>query len=176
MEEWKDIKGYEGKYQISNLGNVRSLWRYKPSGRGKYVSKEVLVKELKSIRSGSLGYRIVTLMDDGKRDRRHIHRLVAEAFIPNPENKPNVNHIDYNPSNNNVNNLEWCTQRENVIHSVCNFPKRKKCKTNCGEAHIHKTKYGTFLVRLGNPTRTFKTLEEAVVYRDCFLRIEKENV
>ena len=169
--EWKDIIGFEGKYQVSDTGKVRSLWRYKPSGRGKYTTREDSIQELKSIDSN--GYKIVILMENGKRNRRYIHRLVAEAFIPNPESKPNVNHRDFNPSNNSVNNLEWCTQKENVDYSICNFPKRKNCKTNCGEPHIHKTKYETFLVRLGNPTRTFKTLDEAIIYRDCYLRMEE---
>lgn len=170
MEEWKDIKGFEGKYQVSNLGNVRSLWRGKPSGRGKYVTKEISIKELKKIKSNELGYQIVTLMDNGKRKRKQVHRLVAETFIPNPDNKPNVNHIDYNPSNNNVDNLEWCTQRENVLHSVCHFHKRNYRKTNSGHSHIYKTNCNTYLVRLGKPRKSFKTLEEAIIYRDKLIK------
>lgn len=166
MEEWRDIKGYEGKYQISNMGNIRSLWRYKPSGRGKYVTKEISTKELKRIKNDKLGYQIVTLLKDGIRERKLIHRLVAEAFLPNPNNLPIVNHIDYNPSNNNVGNLEWCSQKQNVRHSLCHFPKYKFRSTNSGEHHIFKTPNNTFTVRVGKPQKTFKTLEEAILHRD----------
>lgn len=175
MEEWKDIKGFEGKYQISNKGNIRSLWRYKPSGRGKYVQKEFGIYMLNPA-TDCLGYKSVTLMDNGKRNKRLIHRLVAEAFIANPEKKPNVNHIDYNPSNNNVENLEWCTQKENVRHSVVNFPKRRTYPTNCGEHHIHRNSNGTFTVRIGKPQKTFKTLNEAKRHRDFLFLKENENV
>ena len=95
QEIWKDIKGYEGLYQVSNLGNVKSL----KTNKNLYSSN-------------AKGYRRVGLFK-GKRKGYSIHRLVAQAFIPNPENKPCVNHKDCNRANNNVNNLEWCTHKEN---------------------------------------------------------------
>ena len=97
-EMWKDIPGYERLYQVSNLGNVRSL-NYNRTGE---------IKLLKQIPDKG-GYKTIQLCKNGKPKHCKIHRLVAMAFIPNPNNLPAVNHKDENPSNNNVNNLEWCT-------------------------------------------------------------------
>lgn len=95
QEIWKDVKGYEGLYQVSNLGNVKSL----KTNKNLYYSK-----------AGNY-YRVG--LYKGKRGMHSIHRLVAESFIPNPENKPCVNHIDTNTFNNNASNLCWCSYKEN---------------------------------------------------------------
>ena len=113
-EVWKDVKGYEGLYQVSNLGNVKSL--YGLCGR-KYVKREKILKKTKKRANGNYYREVVTLRKDKKKKEFKVHRLVAEAFLPNLENKPMVNHIDGNSFNNNVNNLEWCTARENVVHA-----------------------------------------------------------
>ena len=102
MEEWRDIPGYESFYQVSNLGNVRSIRFNK-------------VRNMKSW--DSHGYRAVELCINNNRYIVGVHQLVALAFIPNPENKPEVNHKDRNRSNNNVENLEWVTQSENIAHA-----------------------------------------------------------
>lgn len=102
MEKWRDIPGYEGFYQVSDLGNVRSIRFNK-------------IRNMKSW--DSHGYRAVELCMNNNRYTVGIHRLVALTFIPNPENKPEVNHKDRNKSNNNVENLEWVTQSENVAHA-----------------------------------------------------------
>lgn len=116
MEVWKDIEGYEGYYQVSNLGRVKSLAR-NTSEKGKNANnkKDTILK-------GSLtkGYLQVDFRKDGKRKMFRIHRLVSECFIPNPDNKPYINHIDGNKSNNTVDNLEWCTPKENVKHAMDN--------------------------------------------------------
>ena len=118
MEEiWKDVDGYEGKYQISKLGNVMSL-NY--AGRG-YARKLTP----KCNNSGRLW---VELLDGGKRKCMLIHRLVALAFIPNPENLPQINHKDENPKNNAVENLEWCDQKYNIRYSLERHPERYKEK------------------------------------------------
>lgn len=109
MEEiWKDIEGYVGKYQVSNYGRVISLkdrW-------GNYRRKE-----LKPIKiGGKNNYLQVNLCKDGLLKKILIHRLVAEAFIPNPDNLPIINHKDENPQNNRYDNLEWCDKRYNILY------------------------------------------------------------
>ena len=98
-EEWKDIKNYEGLYQVSNLGKVKSLERAKSNGRGLVKTEEkILTQDITN-----WGYYRVALYKDGIRKYYKVHRLVAEAFILNPNNKEQVNHIDGNKLNNNVN-------------------------------------------------------------------------
>ena len=111
-EEWRDVIDYEGLYQVSNLGNVRSLilWDGK-----KYRKREKPKLLLKS--KTSTGYWKVGLSNCGVKKSHKVHRLVAKSFLLNDHNKPNINHIDNNPLNNNVNNLEWCTQSENMFHA-----------------------------------------------------------
>ena len=115
MEEiWKDIPQYEGYYQVSNYGNFRSIDRivkYKNFGTRKYPGKYLLTETAKD------GYKRIVLMKDGIKKRYQAHRLVALTFIPNPDNKSIINHIDGNKGNNIVSNLEWCTASENMIHA-----------------------------------------------------------
>lgn len=102
MEIWKDIKGYEGLYQVSNYGRVRSL-------NYNRTFKCVILKQ-----NNVRGYKQVGLHKNGNLKNFFVHRLVATAFIPNPENLQEVNHKDENPQNNNVENLEWCDRRYNI--------------------------------------------------------------
>jgi hypothetical protein len=114
MEEiWKEIKGYEGLYQVSNLGRVKSLSKVKELyNGGLYNTKDkILTPRI------SNGYISVSLHKHNKGITKLIHRLVAEAFIPNPEGKPQVNHIDGNKTNNILSNLEWNTRSENIQHA-----------------------------------------------------------
>lgn len=125
-EIWKEISGYEGYFEVSNLGNFRSkdrIIKYKQDGLRKYPGKSLKVELMQD------GYCRIVLMKESKRRRYMCHRLVAETFIPNPDNKPFVNHIDGNKSNNCVSNLEWCTQSENEQHSVNVLGKSMKGKT-----------------------------------------------
>lgn len=101
-EIWKDIEGYEGLYQVSNLGRVKSL------GNGGSNSKERILKQL-----NKNGYFGVCLCKEGKPKGFDIHRLVASEFIPNPDNLPMVNHKDECKTNNRVDNLEWCSAKYN---------------------------------------------------------------
>jgi hypothetical protein len=117
MEIWKDINGFD-KYKISNQGRIKSLkWGkeriLKPGGNGRYV---IVILSLKCKASSFL-----------------VHRLVAKAFIENPENKPNINHVNGIKTDNRAVNLEWCTQLENIQHSY------ESGLSNSGEKH-HKSK------------------------------------
>ena len=112
LEEFKDILGYENLYQVSNLGRIKSLPKSDGNGKRTRILKlETVIKEHTS-------YQRVTLSRNGKVQRYQVHRLVAEAFIPNADNKPLINHIDNNGLNNSIKNLEWCTQIENMQHSA----------------------------------------------------------
>lgn len=116
-EQWKPISGYEGLYEISNKGRVKTLLRKYYAGHGNNQEFEIKEAFLKQVKSKTGGYMVATLTKNAKSKKIKVHRLVAEAFIENPEGKPFVNHIDFDPKNNNLNNLEWCTQSENMLHS-----------------------------------------------------------
>ena len=110
-ETWKDVAGYEGQYQVSDLGHVRSLC---------YKKARILKPRL-----NHSGHLTVRLWQSGKGRNVYIHRLVAEAFIPNPSNFPVINHKDENPANNAVNNLEWCTVKYNNNYGTCKAKRSK---------------------------------------------------
>ena len=115
MEIWKNIKGYEGLYQVSSEGRVKSLERtfIDKIGRERYVKERVLKPGVTKD-----GYLIVALHAGDKQKTLTVHRLVCQAFHKNPENKPCVNHIDENKTNNAASNLEWCTYEENNNHGT----------------------------------------------------------
>ena len=110
QEIWKDIEGYEGKYQVSNCGNVRSLMYHNAKG----IKRISLLKPA----TDACGYFRCALSKNNILTTYKVHRLVAQAFIPNPNNYPQINHIDGNKKNNCVWNLEWCTDKENVNHAL----------------------------------------------------------
>ena len=117
-EVWKPILGFEGYYEVSNLGNVRSVSREKvvqsKNQYGSYCKKIVIKgKQLKLV-SDKDGYKIITAYKGSHHYTLKVHREVAKAFLPNPQNLPQVNHKDENKANNSVDNLEWCTCRYNV--------------------------------------------------------------
>lgn len=105
MGIWKDIKQYEGYYQISNCGKVKSLKR-------KFKNQRILKPGIPKN-----GYLFVCLCKNSNYSRFNIHRLVLETFVPNPENKPYCNHKDGNKHNNHIDNLEWVTNKENIQHA-----------------------------------------------------------
>lgn len=108
MELWKSIEGYDDKYLISNFGEVKSLIDNCGNAR----------ELIKTKRIANNGYHYVNLWNKSKMKSIKIHRLVANAFIPNPEDKPQVNHKDGNKKNNHIDNLEWVTGSENVMHAL----------------------------------------------------------
>ena len=105
-EEWKPIEGYEGLYEVSNMGRVKSL-NYRHTG------KERILKG----GDDGYGYLCVNLCKDGKANKGKIHRLVAQAFLENPQNLPEVNHKNEDKTDNRVENLEWCTKQYNIEYS-----------------------------------------------------------
>ena len=167
METWKDIAGFEGLYQISNLGRIRSLDRITvemTTGIQRHLSGKLL-----NPTDNGDGYRIVSLKKGGKRFSRYIHRLVAEAFVDKPEGCNVVNHIDYNKGNNIFSNLEWCTQKANVQHSSSRLHVPHKSTSSTGEKYVtFRKKCGRYRVNIKNAKadRQFKTIEEAIAFRN----------
>ncbi len=129
---WKDIPGYEGLYQVSNDGRVKSLSKFHNTVSNGYIQKERIMK---INRRGK--YQCIGLLRNGKYEYFLIHRLVATVFISNPENKPCVNHKDNNGCNNTVENLEWCTYSENSLHAN---RVAKVCTGMTGKHHSDKSK------------------------------------
>ena len=113
MEIWKDIDGYEGHYQISSLSRVKSLSRPSWNGKVFFNTKERIL----SPRVKDNGYLFVTLCINNNKHHKYIHRLVAQTFLPNLDNLPQVNHKDCDKTNNQVDNLEWCNQNFNIRHA-----------------------------------------------------------
>jgi hypothetical protein len=114
IEQWTPVAGYEGLYDVSTFGRVRSY--YKPFGRGSLTPTPVIKKQ--TVCKVGKGYYVLTLAKDGKKTTHLVHRLVAGAFLPNPENKPHVNHKDGEHTlDNKIDNLEWATVKENADHA-----------------------------------------------------------
>ena len=139
MEEWKDIKDYEGLYQVSSEGNVRNK-------HGKVIAKELFK-----------GYLRVHLWKNGKSKHHFIHRLVAEAFIPNPDNKATVNHKNENKTSNEVWNIEWMTHGENT-----NYGTRNERCSNKQRNDINKSKpIFVYSFKTGEKMFYFPSIQEA---------------
>lgn len=141
-EIWKDIESYEGLYKVSNFGRIKSLLSW--DGHA-YIQKEKILNPYRQL-AGKNYYRSVICLTKNKiRKQYKVHKLVAEAFIPNPNNLPIINHIDGNPLNNKADNLEWCTQKHNIKHSLESELKLNVIKTidretmvdllNCGKSY-----------------------------------------
>lgn len=145
MEEYRDMVGYEGLYMVSNKGNVKSLERKVWNGRGRGFYMTVPERILKPIKTGN-GYLQVDLSKDGKIKRHLIHRLVAEAFIPNPNNLEQVNHRDECKTNNNVENLEWCSSKYN-----CNYGTRIRRITEANIGNPKLSRANTNNPKLSKP-------------------------
>lgn len=153
MEQWKPIKDYEGIYEVSSWGRVRSLdgiaHRMWNGIDNSYMRRG---KVLKPVRH-SAGYLQVAL---AKKDRRLVHRLVAEAFIPNPDNLPFINHKDLDKTNNHVENLEWISLADNNRHAVRN-----------GAGGGAKLKREVTILRNGKEIGTFPSYQSAAKFLQC---------
>lgn len=148
MEEiWRDIKGYENKYQVSNLGNVRSL-HFNNTNEIRQISKHI---------TNNGGYEYVILSKHNKCSYPLIHKLVAQAFIPNPLSKEQVTHIDGNKLNNKVDNLKWVYISESK-HKMFNEGKRKESKGTGTKISYNDKNYNTYTAiarDFGIPLNTF---------------------
>ena len=160
MEEWRDIKGYEGLYQISNLGRVKSLPRKirNQHCKNEYIKTPIPDKD---------GYLRVTLYDRGRNKTYAIHKLVAIHFLDNPNNFPIINHKNEIRSDNRVENLEWCTNSENQIHAYKNGLKvqTEEIKKKIGLSRLGKYKgrnsYNCKKVKCVSTGEVFYSLNEA---------------
>jgi hypothetical protein len=163
-EIWKDIKNYESFFQISNFGRVKSLERF---SKQNVLIKEKILKQYKD----NKGYKTITLRKNGKRSNGlSVHRLVALHFINNPQNKPEVNHIDGDKTNNHVDNLEWVTKSENHLHA------HKTGLHNCYEGVKDNLKKGTEFTK--KRVRCIETNEifESAAAADRYLGFKSQNV
>lgn len=150
MEEWRDVVGYEGLYEVSNMGNIR---------------RDGCIRRLKI--NSHTGYHDIDLYNKTICQWTSAHRLVALAFIPNPDNKPEVDHINRIRTDNRVENLRWATYRENREN------RKIKDAGVIGKQYIMKSASDTFRVHIRRSTgdfqKCFKTIEEAITARDEFL-------
>lgn len=157
MEEiWKDIKNYEDKYQVSNLGRIRSKNRilvYK-NGRNR-PQKEKIMTPYKA-----RGYLGVVLYSDCSRKSFLVHRLVADAFLPNTDNKEEVNHKNGNKYDNNVKNLEWVTHSENNLHCYRVLKRKLSCLGKFGKEHPCSKIVARICIKTGEKT-TYNSMTEA---------------
>ena len=127
-EVWKDIVGYEGLYQVSNLGRVKSLKRKVYAGRNRMRWQYERI--LSNNKTNGNGYIVVSLNKESKSKNKYVHRLVAEAFLENPNNYKYINHKDQNTFNNNVNNLEFCTAQYNSTYRDAHIKRGLKFRNN----------------------------------------------
>ena len=150
MEEWKDIPTYEGWYQISNLGNVKSIERVLPDGR--HLRERVL--------KGSIvdGYKVVGLSKYGTRKMFYVHRLVAQAFVPNPKNLNEVDHIDTIRLNNRYDNLRWVTRSENNLNPIT----RSRLGNRKG-SHISQSQIDSIIETLGKHVSVY--YNQTLIYK-----------
>lgn len=162
-EVWLPIVGYEGLYEVSNKGRVKSLPRNIKNGSGEFVSYERLL-----VGGVSSGYRHYLLHKDGKRQDLRANRLVAMAFIPNPDNLPYVNHKDENKLNNRVENLEWCTAEYNVNYATA--PERRRQNDGTIKAVCQYDMDGNFIAKhrsINDAKRAIGARQHSTIVQCC---------
>lgn len=163
MEEWKTIKNYEGLYEVSNLGRIKSL-NYRRTG----------IEKILKGRLNNVGYLKVTLCNNGKSKEYFIHRLVAEAFISNPNNLPCVDHIDTIKTNNNIKNLRWVTYKENNDNPLT---KKKSIENHADVSGSKNPFYGKYGKDFPTSKKVVQlTLEDELVkIWDCIIDTRKQG-
>ena len=159
-EIWKDVKDYEGLYQVSNLGRVKSLDRYIPNtnGVGVRMIKGVILKTT----INNSGYETLALHRDGRTKRFLVHRLVGLTFIPNPENLSDINHIDENKFNNCVDNLEWMSHIDNMNYGDRN---KKAGENRKGKLILSEGSNASKVINL-DTNKIFGSIKEASMFYD----------
>lgn len=160
IEQWKDIPGYEGKYQVSSMGRIKTIGRQINHSR---VGEKTVAERIRKTPLSTYGYPLIYIM--GK--TLVVHRLVAKLYVPNPDNKPQVNHINGDKSDNNKNNLEWVTCQENIIHSY-RVLHRTPSKAGLGKtgANHPSSKPIQEIDESGNIIRTFECITHAALLYD----------
>lgn len=168
MEEWKPIPNFEG-YEASNHGRIRSIDRITVDSKGHTYK---IYGKIKYLSLNSKGYQQVILWKDNKTTTKRVHRYVAELFIPNHNNFPQVNHIDGNKQNNHYSNLEWCTNQYNQLHAWRTLGlKRKSGADHAQSKPVYQLSYdGFFLSEYGSITEAHRKTGVAVAsIRRCAL-------
>lgn len=164
QEEWKDIAGFEGLYQVSNLGRIKSLKR---KIRANTCGKRIMPERILTACVAGNGYFLVVLCKEGKHYNKMIHRLVAETFLPNPHKLKEVNHKDENKLNNNLSNLEWCDRKYNANYGTgverqkitrANNPNDRYARLAVGRMNSKKIRQITIS---GEIIQTFNSMKEA---------------
>lgn len=162
MEEWKDIPGYEGRYQASTYGRIKSLQRYIPTNKH-WVKEKILTP-----RKSGKDYRLqVALYIDGVQKQYYVSRLIAETFIPNPYNYPEVNHKDEDYTNNTINNLEWCNSSYNSNYGNRTY--------KIMQANIINGTYQQNRRRLNKPIAQYTINEELIGIYESALQAAQYN-
>lgn len=173
IEVWKDIDGYEGLYEISNISRVKRLARIVNS---KLRSDFKIKEKIMSTHLNNKGYVMVDLRKNNVRFKHLVHRLVLEAFVPKVENKDNTNHIDGVKTNNYYKNLEWCTQSENVQHAWDNGLQKltDKQRKVLSLGHKKLSKRLTIIHKITKEVLCFESYRKAVAHlkvnRDLFTK------
>ena len=162
MEQWKPIKGFEG-YEVSNLGRVRSLDRIRKAAYGRTAQIKGII--LSVAKNNTNDYLLVRLNSGGRQVHKLVHRLVAEAFVPNPNNLPQVNHKDENPQNNRWDNLEWCDQLYNNHYGTA-IERRSITR---GKPVAQYTRDGEFVARFASAREAASSIgkSQAAITRCC---------
>lgn len=168
IEKWKFVPGYEGLYMVSNFGRVKSVDRYVEHP---VIGKQFVKGKILSLHCSKNGYLQAHLSKDGRNCYYCVHRLVALAFIPNPDNLPQVNHINEDKTDNRVENLEWCTNKENCNHGTRN----QRMKSTLSKKVNQYTLDGELVKTWDSVSEAAKTLNCCVghITRCCHGKLKK---
>lgn len=153
-EEWRPVVGYEGLYVVSSFGRIASMKMALKRGRnGVFYRQQRLLKPVKM----TIGYLAVSLTKNGKVTQEYLHRLVSKAFLPNPNNYPQIDHIDGSRDNNMVTNLKWCTGSQNVLNPIT------RIRNSSSKKSKQKRREKVVCIRNGNVERIYDSPKQATI-------------